>query len=292
MDFKKRCAKLRSALVYQLCMVTLIGAARIRFPTSKHDQTEELIPCNNSATLNFTSTEYVYNINGIPCSVSQYIRDPSHDVNDTSEAFLAESDWQNFNISWSNDPLQGSESSVDDVQILYESSTKSTDFQIVPVHGTPEQLISENEVISLQNQYRWIMDKPTTWKKRYTPLNNVTQFAQTDSNALIEAFKNKTKPIKPLSYEDQKGFQNEFLDILGKGIYGFFFLSVFSFVITYTQNVLASLYYAFLRLERNFFLISELADFDEIFMHGKSTNEIPTCKFLPAEVDFRFFTNF
>lgn len=218
MDFLKICAKLRSALVPQLFVITVITSARIRFPP-QHDQADQLIPCNSSATLNLTSTEYIYNINGVPCSVS--IRDSgSHDdgyqlLTNSSDPFAE--DWQ-FNLTWSDAQLNGDSS--DDVQILYESSTKnpSNDFQIVPVHGAqPEQLISENEVISLQNQYRWILDKPTTWKKRYTPLTNGT--TQTNANALIEAFKNKTKPIKPLSYEDQKGFQNEFLDILGKGIY-------------------------------------------------------------------------
>lgn len=224
MDFTKRCAKLRSALVHHLFVVTVINAARIRFPASQQDQGDELIPCNNSATFNPNSTEFLYNINGVPCAVAlpQPTSEPAYQnyqlVNSTDQEQFDEPDWQNYNLSWSNDSLQGSE--TDDVQIIYDSSTKSTDFQIVPVHGNAEQLISENEVISLQNQYRWILDKPATWKKRYTPLTNGTQASS--SNVLVEAFKNKTKPIKPLSYEDQKGFQNEFLDILGKGIYTFY----------------------------------------------------------------------
>ncbi|XP_065216276.1 phenoloxidase-activating factor 3-like isoform X2 [Planococcus citri] len=214
MDFLRICAKLRSALVPQLFVVTVITSARIQFPPQ--DQADQLILCNNSAILNLTSTKFLYNINGVPCSVPQEEPNKNYELlTNTSNQFA---DWP-FNLTWNDAQFNGDSS--DDVQILHESSTtrsSSPNFQVVPVHSAqPEQLISENEVISLQNQYRWILDKPTTtWKKRYTPLNNGT--TQTNTNALIEAFKNKTKPIKPLSYEDQKGFQNDFLDILGKVI--------------------------------------------------------------------------
>lgn len=197
-------------------------AARIRFPSIAHDQptllqiepqaeeSSPLIPCNSSSV-----SDFVYNINGIPCSV------PTN-VNHTDGASLTDEEdddqlWQQYNLSGWRQP---------EADMQYESSTTLAEFEMVPVRTSgvgsgsgsgsgsgpgQEQLISENEVASLQNQYRWIMDKPNGWKKRYVNASHDT------SNALVDAMKNKTKPIKALSYDDQKGFQNEFLDILGKG---------------------------------------------------------------------------
>jgi hypothetical protein len=191
-------------------------AAKIRFPNVKHqDQTlvsadiEPLvIPCNGS-----TSSDFVYNINGVPCSVASNIKNTENKPSLTDEE--GSKLWQRYNLSeWKKQqPLQ-----TDDGHVFYESSTIISEFEMVPVHSNnvplgagQDQLISENEVASLQNQYRWIIDKPTTWKKRYV------NGSQANSNALVDAFKNKTKPSKAVSSNGQKGFQHEFLDILGKG---------------------------------------------------------------------------
>lgn len=229
MDFFRRCLKshVRLVLYYVICAQVLLmtgDAAKIRFPSVKPDRTlvasdsdlqPSLIPCNGSTLSNF-----VYNINGVPCSVAS-----NHTVHTTlksteSTPSSAEKEgsnlWQHYNLSeWKKpQPLH-----TDDGYVFYESSTEISAFEVVPVQSnqapdaSQEQLISENDVASLQNQYRWIIDKPAMWKKRYS------NGSQANSNVLVDAFKNKTKPAKVASYNGQKGFQNEFLDILGKGEY-------------------------------------------------------------------------
>lgn len=222
MDFFERCLKSRASLLcYVICAHLLFtsDSAKIRFPSVKPEQTiirtdiEPLIPCNGSILPNF-----VYNINGVPCSVASNHTAQTVVKNTGSTPSLVEEEgsklWQRYNLSeWKKpNPLQ-----TDDGHVFYESSTVVSEFEMVPVHSnsvistSQEQLISENDVASLQNQYRWVIDKPAIWKKRYG------NASQANSNALVDAFKNKTKPVKATSYSGQKGFQNEFLDILGKG---------------------------------------------------------------------------
>ncbi|XKL65838.1 hypothetical protein PGB90_009258 [Kerria lacca] len=214
MDFFGRCRKSSVSVVCRTFIVVLAwwsvfgSAARIRFPGAGIEPTIlKIEPCVNSSNSS--------QLQGAPCNsgiVSTYLNN-----NEDNDDFESTDFWQKYNLSdWSQaESLQGSES-INNMHVILRSSTPVEGIQMVPVHQTVEhqheQLISENEVLSLQNQYRWIMDKPTTWKKRY---GNGTQ---NNSNELVEVFKNKTKPIKALSYEDQKGFQNEFLDILGKVI--------------------------------------------------------------------------
>lgn len=227
MDFFERCLKSRASLVcYVICAQVFFtgNAAKIRFPSVKQDteDSEPLIPCNGSTFSNF-----VYNINGVPCRVASNYS--IHTVKNTENTpSLTDEEgkklWQRYNLSEWKKPQPYL---TDDGHFFYESSTMISEYEIVPVHSnnvlgtSQEQLISENEVASLQNQYRWIIDKPTTWKKRYV------NGSQTNSNALFDAFKNKTKPVKSAPYDGQKGFQNEFLDILGKGEFVMVFHRVF-----------------------------------------------------------------
>lgn len=236
MDFFKRWPNESRAICICTVMLALCSvgndAARIRFPSVAQDQptllqikpeheSPPIIPCNSSNV-----SDFVYHINGIPCSVpTNYVIQPlvvNHTKDENSLTTSEQDDqlWQRYNLSTWKQP---------EVEMLYESSTALAEFEMVPVRTSgvnysssdasstnngvgQEQLISENEVASLQNQYRWIMDKPSSWKKRFT-----NDTSHDSSNALIDVMKNKTKPIKGLSYDDQKGFQNEFLDILGKG---------------------------------------------------------------------------
>lgn len=280
MDFSGKCRKLHSALVYRLFIFTLIDAAKIRFPSASSsssfanddltksptsDHFEKLIPCNGSATLNYTASgnEYAYNVNGIPCTVTPAVPQSGtyippgltienfQLVSNASSANLLSfptdsptNDWPNFNFTWNDeespsifDAIDAENNNADDVRILYDSSTSSNVVPIqsggggggsgssnTPVNGE-QQLVSENEIISLQNQYRWILDKPSPWKKRFSNLqHNSTNTEAGSSSVLNEMLRNKTRSAsssaianKPLSYEDQKGFPSEFLDILGKG---------------------------------------------------------------------------
>lgn len=237
MDFFGRWPNESRAICICTVMLALCSvgndAARIRFPSIAQDQptlpqikpehdSPPLIPCNSSNV-----SDFVYHINGVPCSVpTNYVIQPlvinrTKDENPLTTSEHDDQLWQRYNLSTWKQP---------EVEMLYESSTVLAEFEMVPVRTSGindnssdvsstnngvghEQLISENEVASLQNQYRWIMDKPSSWKKRFT-----NDTSHDSSNALIDVMKNKTKPIKGLSYDDQKGFQNEFLDILGKVI--------------------------------------------------------------------------
>lgn len=168
-------------LLALLPLLAASSAGHVRFPADEPSSAAVLEPCPDPGT---------------PCAV----------VQPAEEAPL----WSRRNSSTAAADLLEAASGD-------QAGSSTEEMQLVPVpdagsgDGSAEQLISENEVLQLRNQYRWIMDKPAVWRKRF--LNET----RNSSNALVEAFKNKTKPIKSLSYEGQKGFQNEFLDILGKG---------------------------------------------------------------------------
>lgn len=190
----------------QVLLITSASTGHVRFPSSADDESGPTIlkiePCANSTALS-------------PCTASVRPVDVANE--ETVEAVL----WNRLNLSstsgtTNSDLLEAASGDQHVVALAAASSTE--EMQLVPVQvpdegsgDSPEQLISENEVMLLRNQYRWIMDKPAAWRKRFI---NETH---NNSNVLVEAFKNKTKPIKSLTYEGQKGFQNEFLDILGKG---------------------------------------------------------------------------
>lgn len=193
-----------------LLLTTSAETGHIRFPSSSADDDSagptilKIEPCPESAT------------SSAPCAANVRPVDVA-DQEETVEAVL----WSRYNLS-STTTSDLLEAASGDHQVAALAAASSTEeMQLVPVQvpnegsggpeDSPEELISENEVMLLRNQYRWIMDKPATWRKRY--LNETHE----NSNALVEAFKNKTKPLKSLTYEGQKGFQNEFLDILGKG---------------------------------------------------------------------------
>ncbi len=208
MDFLKRCCQVsrvgRSAIfcTFVCGMLASCGsAARIRFPSATLVNEPTILkiePCRN-LSCDQTNSGYVMR----PV-------DEMGEYADTESAF-----WQKYNFTdWSpQDSMQGSESTDDTRRVTQLTTTEDIMVPVHPPMQSHEQLISENEVLSLQNQYRWIVDKSMSWKKQF---GNETY---NSSEVFVDAFRNKTKPIKSLSYADQKGFQNEFLDILGKGKY-------------------------------------------------------------------------